>query len=137
MKKTILVLSLSFFFFVIASGNSFASSASPAPAKATTPPKTPIDRDLHFSLSGYYVIPNTTPDVPAVKNSQAIAFQLSGAINFFQVGFEYFTVINSPHSYQYKVPYGEIEEHREYDIHSGHIFVRISPWHLAYMTPYF
>ena len=103
-----------------------------AEADKTDQKKTTKDRDVHLSVAGYHVIPEDA----RLASSQAVSIQLASAINFFQVGFEYFTVINSPHSYRYSVPYGKLEEHREYDIHSGHIFIRISPWHLGYITPY-
>lgn len=95
--------------------------------------KSSIDRDLHLSLSGYYVSPKDS----RLASGQALAIQLASAVGPFKVGFEYFTLINLPHSYKYDVPYGKLEEKREYDTHSGRIFLRVSPWHLGYFTPYF
>ena len=91
-----------------------------------------LDRDFHLSVAGYYV----NPDEVALNSSQALGVQLGGSIKMLQVGFEYFSVINSPHNYRYAVPYGSIEEHREFDIHSGQIYVKFIPLHLFYATPY-
>jgi len=93
----------------------------PLPALGAELPRDRLDGNFGFAA---YV---AKYDEPALKSAPQFAFRLGTNGQHFQGGFEVTGQYSVSHSYRYPVPYGSVEENRDYSHIGGALYLRLLP----------
>jgi len=90
------------------------------------------DRDFHISFGAGL----KSPSDDRLSSAPEFTFQLASSVKAMQVGLEGSYQHKVSSNYKYAVPYNQETDKRNLRIYSGFLVLRISPWHLGYVTPY-